>query len=82
MILHVVEAKHVKDHTVWLRFNDGVSGEVDLLDSLDGLIFEPLKNVDYFKLMTLDSELSTICWPNGADFAPEYLENKILIHVR
>ncbi len=80
MILHVVEARYVKDHTVWLRFNDGISGNVDLADSLDGPIFEPLKDIEYFKLMKLDSELDTISWPNGADFAPEFLESKVLVH--
>ena len=27
MIVHVIEARYVKDYTVWLRFNDGTSGE-------------------------------------------------------
>ncbi len=40
MFLHVVEAKYVRDHTLWLRFNDGSSGEVDLSHELEGEVFE------------------------------------------
>jgi hypothetical protein len=27
---HVVEARHVRGHTLWLRFPDGTAGEIDL----------------------------------------------------
>jgi len=30
MILHVKEAKYLYDYVIWLRFNDGAEGEVDL----------------------------------------------------
>jgi hypothetical protein len=58
---------------LWLRFADGVEGEVDLRDELDGEIFEPLRDEGYFKQGAFDPELRTVIWPNGADFAPECL---------
>jgi hypothetical protein len=39
MILHVVDAKYLGCHRVYLRFNNGVEGEVDLSDSLEGPVF-------------------------------------------
>lgn len=72
-MLHVTSAKHVRKKIVWLSFDDGTSGEVDLGDSLIGPVFEPLKDDVEFSKVTFDSELETIVWPNGADFAPEYL---------
>ena len=30
MILHVREARHVRGYVLWLRFNDGAEGEIDL----------------------------------------------------
>jgi hypothetical protein len=75
MILHVVRAEHVGGHRVRLWFNDGTDGEVDLWSSLDGPIFEPLKNIDYFKQICLEGH--TLAWKNGADFAPEYLRELI-----
>lgn len=75
MIPHVVEARHIGDHRIWLKFNDGLSGEVDLSSELDGPIFEPLKDVSYFR--TFDVRYNTISWDNGADFAPEFLWEKL-----
>jgi hypothetical protein len=76
MILHVDEAKYVEGHRVWLRFNDGFCGEVDLSDELDGPIFEPLKKVDYFRQFVV--RYNTLSWQNGADFAPEFLRDTLV----
>lgn len=47
--------------------------EVDLKDELYGEVFEPLKDIALFKQVTVNPETNTIEWPNGADFAPEFL---------
>lgn len=77
MIPRVVEAKHTEDYRVWVRFSDGTQGEIDLEKELWGEIFEPLKDVDEFKRLRADPELHTVVWPNGADFAPEFLYQKL-----
>ena len=71
MFIHVVEARYIRGYTVWLRFNDGTSGEVDLSEELNGPIFEPLRDVEVFKRFTI--AYHTLAWENGADFAPEFL---------
>ena len=71
MFIHVVEARYVRGFTVWLRFNDGTCGEIDLSDELHGPIFEPLRDVEVFKRFTI--AYHTLAWENGADFAPEFL---------
>lgn len=81
MLVDVVEARYISGYTVWLRFEDGSEGEVDLASELWGPVFEPLKDVEYFKAFTVPEELGTITWPNGADFAPEFLYEKIKVHV-
>ena len=73
MILHITEAKHLQDYKVWLKFNDGEEGTVDLSQELWGTMFEPLKDLCLFSQVKLDKELDTIVWPNGADLAPEFL---------
>jgi hypothetical protein len=40
---------------------------------LTGKVFDPLKDMKMFSRFTVDKELDTIVWPNGADIAPEYL---------
>lgn len=73
----VVDAKYRRDYVVWVRFSDGAEGELDFRHDLGGPIFQPLKAVDYFRRVRLHPELRTLVWPNGADFAPEYLRDKL-----
>jgi hypothetical protein len=75
MLLHIDEAQHIAEHRVFLRFNDGMAGEADLSQSLTGPIFEPLRDVEYFRRFSLEGH--TLAWPNGADFAPEYLHELV-----
>jgi hypothetical protein len=72
----IIEARYVRDFVVFLRFQDGVQGEVDLEPQLYGEVFEPLKNRPYFQQFRIDSDLHTLVWPNGADFAPEFLHER------
>jgi len=75
----LIEAHHVREFTIHLRFADGAEGDVDFSGQFDGEIFQPLIELSYFKQFILHPELLTICWPNGADFAPEYLYEQIQI---
>ena len=77
MAARIVTAQYVRDYKIRLRFDNGVEGEVDLSDELSGQIFEPLKNVQFFRRFELHPELRTLVWPNGADFAPEFLREKL-----
>jgi hypothetical protein len=80
MLLDVIEARYIHGFTVWIKFEDGTEGDVDLSGELYGPVFEPLKVVNYFKLVKVDPELGTIVWPNGADLAPEFLYDKVHVH--
>ena len=75
MFMHVIEAKYIDDYRVWLSFNDGAKGEVDLFPELFGELFEPLKDLHLFRSFKLEGH--TIAWDNGADFAPEFLRQNI-----
>lgn len=79
MDYQLMEARHVSQFTLFLRFSDGVEGEVDLQSELYGPMFEPLKNPDLFKSFMLHPELHTLVWPNGADFSPEFLHDKLRV---
>jgi hypothetical protein len=75
----LVDARWVSGHTVWLRFRDGTAGEIDLAPSLRGPVFEPLRDVDYFRQFSIHPEFETLVWPNGADFAPEFLHDNVRV---
>ena len=69
----------MRDYIVWLKFRDGTSGEIDLGPELWGEVFEPLKDVAFFRLFKIDPECETLVWPNGADFAPEFLHDNVKV---
>ena len=73
MIPKVVEVRPLEGYKLWLRFQDGLSGTVDLSTELWGPMFEPLKDVALFAQAAIHPELETVTWPNGADLAPEFL---------
>jgi hypothetical protein len=79
MLSHVIEARYITGYTIWLRFSDGVEGELDLSKELHGPIFEPLRNVEVFRQFMVHPELRTLVWPNGADFAPEFLRSALRV---
>ncbi|CAN5810041.1 hypothetical protein BH24DEI2_BH24DEI2_15500 [soil metagenome] len=76
MFLHVDKASYIGEYRVWLEFNDGSAGEVDLSNNLEGKIFEPLKDREFFGSFALRGH--TLSWDNGADFAPEFLQELLL----
>ena len=76
-MLHVKAARYIEDYKIWVSFDDGTSGEIDLEGELNGPVFEPLKDKNTFSKFSVDPELDTIIWSNGADLSPEYLKEKM-----
>jgi hypothetical protein len=79
MLPRVVEAAYVAEYRIRLRFEDGAEGEVDLANELAGPVFQPLRNLNAFRRFRVHPELRTLVWPNGADFAPEFLRERLTI---
>ena len=73
MIPRVIEVKPLDGYRLWIRFHDGTTGTIDITAELWGPMFEPLKDRDLFARASVDPELETVTWPNGADLAPEFL---------
>ena len=73
MLVHVVNAKYVDGYRIEVTFNNGRRGIADFAESLDGSIFEPLKDETEFSRFKVDKELDTLVWANGADMAPEFI---------
>lgn len=70
-MLEVKEAKYIAGYSLEIVFNNGIKKVVDLSNSLNGQVFAPLKDIQFFKQFRIN--FNTIEWENGADFAPEYL---------
>lgn len=79
MFATVTHAKYKREYQIWLRFAGGAEGFVDLSAHLTGPVFHALKDIKRFKQFYVD--IDTIAWPNGADFAPEFLLHNLLVPV-
>jgi len=73
MILHTTEVRYLGEYRLFIAFNNGESGPIDLEKDLWGEMFEPLKDKTLFATARQDDELGTVVWSNGADLAPEHL---------
>lgn len=73
----LIEATYAGGYLIRLAYDDGTSGVIDLESELWGEMFEPLRDVAVFRSFHLDLELQTVVWPNGADFAPEFLYERV-----
>jgi Protein of unknown function (DUF2442) len=60
-----------------LTFADGVTGEVDVLDRMHGPVFERPRTPEGFAEIRVNPEIGTVCWPNGADLAPDTLYERV-----
>ena len=68
----ILQVRVVQGYTLELVFADGTSGTIDLSSRLFGPVFEPLRDLALFSQVLLD-EFGAVCWPNGADLAPDAL---------
>jgi hypothetical protein len=75
MLIYVKDAHYIKDYQITIEFTDGLSKTVDLKEHLKGKVFEPLKDMEYFRNFKVNKDTETIEWSNGADFAPAFLYN-------
>lgn len=74
MSKNIVDARALKHHRLYLRFEDGVEGEVDLAGMIEftGLL-APLADPTYFAQVTANPNSGTVSWPNGADLDRDVL---------
>ncbi len=69
----VKDASYVEGYKLRIQFENDEIKLVDLGDHLDGGIFEPLKDISYFKSFEVNRDIDTVVWPNEADFSPDFL---------
>ncbi|MEO8026838.1 MAG: DUF2442 domain-containing protein [Bryobacteraceae bacterium] len=74
MLKDVIEVRPLDGHRLWLRFDDGLQGEIDLRPHLEfSGVFAPLKDAQYFARVAVHPEFKVVTWPNGADLDSDVL---------
>lgn len=74
-LYRIVAMEVVGEHVLSLTFDDGLTRTIDLGPILAGTLYGPLRDPEFFRQVTIDPEVHTVVWPNGADFDPETLHN-------
>ncbi len=78
MLQDIVEARPLSEYKLFLRFEDGAEGIVDVARMLpfEG-VFEPLHDLACFRQVRVNRETGSISWPNGADLDPDVLYSMV-----
>lgn len=74
----IVACKPQPHYRVWIRFDDGLEGEVDLSDLVGKGVFEAWKSVEFFNQVRIDPKSDTLAWGEDIDLDPYVLREKIL----
>ena len=74
MLIDIVEARAAAHGELWLRFEDGATGVVNVAELVrfEGVL-APLAAPDEFAAVRVDPEMGTVVWPCGADLEPDVL---------
>ena len=80
-MIWVTDARTLPDYRLWLRFSDGIEGEIDLKDFIAAdtrPIVSALRDPTMFSAIRVD--MDTVVWGNGFDLAPEFLRARAMSH--
>ena len=72
----VTAVRALPTYRLEIEFSDGVRGVLDYEDRLFGPMMEPLRDPARFAEVGID-EFGVICWPNGADLAPDAIYDRL-----
>jgi len=71
----VTSFERVGVYALRVEFDDGSQQTIEFSPVLAGELYGPLKDPDFFGQVSLDPEVHTLVWPNGADFDPATLHD-------
>ena len=74
-IFRVCRVEIVAPYSLRVGFDDGTEQVIDFRPVLAGELFGPLSELSMFNEVTIDPEVHTLVWPNGADFDPATLHD-------
>lgn len=77
MFYNVTDVEARGRYRVWVRFEDGLEGVVDLGHLAGKGVFRAWLEPGVFERVFVDEEAGTIAWPGGLDVAPDRLHSDV-----
>ncbi len=75
LIYRVRSFQIVAPYTLRVQFDDNTEQTINFQPVLVGELYGPLQDISLFNRVSIDHEVHTLVWPNGADFDPETLHD-------
>lgn len=73
----IIACQPHENYKVWIQFDDGLSGEVDLSDLAGKGVFSSWNSIEFFNSVHVDKKTETIAWGEDIDLDPYVLREKI-----
>ena len=77
MFPKLLEIKPLANYTLWLKYDDGTVGEVDLTEFTEKGVFKKIKDKTFFKQVYIDKETDAVAWNEDLDLCPDSLFLKL-----
>lgn len=73
----IVEVKPLPGFRIWIKFQNGLEGIVNLSDLTGKGVFAKWNESGFFDSVFVDTESHTVSWPGGIDLCPDSLYAEI-----
>lgn len=74
----VTQVRTLDDYRIWLRYEDGTEGEIDLSDLVGKGVFKRWNDPEEFEWAFVDPETRTMAWPGRIALCPDALYKDLL----
>jgi len=74
----IVSCKAKPDYILWVQFDDGIEGEIDLSDLVGLGVFKAWESKEFFETVKIDPESETVCWGEEIDLDPYVIKQEII----
>jgi hypothetical protein len=76
-MLKINEVKPLENYFIFIRFEDGKEGNIDLSHLKGKGVFKAWDELTYFNSVSIDENSGTVTWFNEIDLDPDVLYSKL-----
>ncbi|KAF3363221.1 hypothetical protein PHSC3_000239 [Chlamydiales bacterium STE3] len=76
----IIKCEPHDNYKLWILFDDGIEGEVDLKNLVGKGVFSSWNSIDYFKSVYIDKKTDTVAWGEDLDLDPYVLRDQIILN--
>ena len=76
----IVKCKARDNYKLWIQFDDGLNGEVDLKNLAGRGVFSAWNSIEFFKSVHIDKRTQTVAWGDDLDLDPYVLRSQVILN--